>query len=648
MTSIWMKILSSQIKVTMRRYINYQVLPTLNPIIWVAALALTAFSLSACGDHGEVGPEGPPGAQGEPGERGPTGAAGLQGFPGGAGSEGPAGPRGPVGPGGADGRDGKSGILSIGKGLTTEESTMGEIASIDFEGSGEANTTSRSDHNHDSNYYTALDLQNGTARVAWSSLTGIPNDLNSGGIAASIDWENVQNRPSGLDDGDDSVATIDWNDVQNRPQELNTTLGGLNCGLNEIASFNGLTWLCIDSGPAEGEYVSSGQTCASELYATGVDATGALICTPPSSSESITFQRGKHFVVTIQSSGNVGLWNSVTIGDDGLPVIAYEQGQALYVAQCDNILCSSATTSIIESTGVGDLHASITIGTDGLPLIGYRNSIDATLKIAHCETMSCETSATNTLVNSGNVGLHASIAIGTDGLGVLSYYNAATGDLEVAHCNNTACSSAEINSIDTEFDFGQYSAIAIGNDGLPLISYYDSTNNDLKVAHCSNIICSAIDSAETIDSIGDVGRRTSIAIGVDGRGLISYYDATNKDLKVAHCENVLCTSASTITGIVTTGGVGDWNSITIGSDGQGIISYYDEFNGTLNVAHCMNISCTEATSNVVDSSAVVGTHTAITIGADGLPLVIYQDVTSSNLKGVHCSNTACVPHARKR
>ena len=88
----------------MRRYINYQVLPTLNPILWVVAIALTVFSLSACGDQGEVGPQGPPGAQGEPGERGTTGASGLQGFPGGAGLEGPAGPRGPVGPGGADGR----------------------------------------------------------------------------------------------------------------------------------------------------------------------------------------------------------------------------------------------------------------------------------------------------------------------------------------------------------------------------------------------------------------------------------------------------------------------------------------------------------------------------------------------------------------
>jgi predicted regulator of Ras-like GTPase activity (Roadblock/LC7/MglB family) len=537
--------------------------------------------------------------------------------------------------------------LAIGTGLISEESTTGSIASIDFGGSGKASTVSRSDHNHNEDYYTALELQTGTARVAWSSLADIPNDLNSGGIAASVDWENVQNRPSGLDDGDDSTAIIDWNDVQNRPQELNTTLGGLNCGLNEITTFNGLTWLCADAGPSEGEYVSSGQTCTSELFATGVDATGTLVCTAPSSSDSVPFQRGKHFLVTIQSSGNVGLWNSVTIGDDGLPVIAYEQTQSLYVAQCDNVLCSSATISIVEYTGVGDLHASIIIGTDGLPLIGYRKSLDATLKIAHCQTTGCATSSTATLENSGNVGLHTSIAVGTDGLGILSYYDAVSGDLEVAHCNNTPCSSAEINSVDTTVDVGQYSAIAIGNDGLPLISYYDSTNGDLKVAHCSNVICSATNSVETLDSTGDVGKQTSIAIGVDGRGIISYYDASNKDLKVAHCENVSCTTA-TITGVVTNGGIGDWNSITIGADGLGIISYYDEFNGELNVAHCVNIACTEATSNVVDSSAVVGIHTAITIGADGLPLVVYQDVTSGNLKSVHCSNTACVPHARKR
>ena len=36
---------------------------------------------------------------------------------------------------------------------------------------------------------------------------------------------------------------------------------------------------------------------------------------------------------------------------------------------------------------------------------------------------------------------------------------------------------------------GWYSSITIGADGLPIISYFDDTNDDLKVARCSNAFC---------------------------------------------------------------------------------------------------------------------------------------------------------------
>lgn len=44
----------------------------------------------------------------------------------------------------------------------------------------------------------------------------------------------------------------------------------------------------------------------------------------------------------------------------------------------------------------------------------------------------------------------------------------------------------------------------------------------------------------TLDGSGNVGQYSSVTIGTDGLGLISYYDATNGDLKVAHCSDLFC------------------------------------------------------------------------------------------------------------
>ncbi len=82
------------------------------------------------------------------------------------------------------------------------------------------------------------------------------------------------------------------------------------------------------------------------------------------------------------------------------------------------------------------------------------------------------------------------------------------------------------------------------SDRLGLISYYDATNNrNLKVAHCSDQACTFA-TLTTLDDTGDVGQDTSVTIGADGLGLISYHDVTNGNLKVAHCSNRACTAAT--------------------------------------------------------------------------------------------------------
>src|SRR6267142_880026 len=98
----------------------------------------------------------------------------------------------------------------------------------------------------------------------------------------------------------------------------------------------------------------------------------------------------------------------------------------------------------------------------------------------------------------------------------------------------------------------------------------------------------------SLDGSGNVGQYSSVTIGTDGLALISYYDATNGDLKVAHCSNVACTSA-TLTTVDRAGDVGQYSSVTIGADGLGLISYYDATNGDLKVAHCSDSACTDAT-----------------------------------------------------
>ena len=82
-------------------------------------------------------------------------------------------------------------------------------------------------------------------------------------------------------------------------------------------------------------------------------------------------------------------------------------------------------------------------------------------------------------------------------------------------------------TVDASSNNGSYTSATIGVDGLPLISYYSgASGGHLKVAHCADPACtSAVTSI--VDSASGVGTSVSIVIGVDGLGLISYYDYTN-------------------------------------------------------------------------------------------------------------------------
>jgi len=384
-----------------------------------------------------------------------------------------------------------------------------------------------------------------------------------------------------------------------------------------------------------------------------------------SSSEgggAVALSRLGFSTTTVDSASNGG-YASVTVGVDGLPLVSYASSGDLKVVHCGNAACTSGNTiTTVDSTDNVGYYTSVTVGTDGLPIISYYDNTNGDLRVAHCGNALCNSGNTITTVDGNldpfpDVGNYTSVTVGKDGLPIISYYDETNDDLKVAHCGNAACSAGNtITTVDGNVDpfpnVGKYTSVTVGKDGLPIISYYDETNDDLKVAHCGNVDCTSSNTITTVDSANTVGWETSVTVGADGLPIISYFYWNNSDLKVAHCDNVTCSSSTitTVDGNVDPfPSVGQYTSVTVGTDGLPIISYYDNTNDDLKVARCGNAACSSGnTITVVDSTGDVGKYTSLTVGTDGLPVISYYDDTNDDLKVAHCSNRFCVPYHRPR
>ena len=187
------------------------------------------------------------------------------------------------------------------------------------------------------------------------------------------------------------------------------------------------------------------------------------------------------------------------------------------------------------------------------------------------------------------------------------------------------------------------SSVAVGSDGLGLISFLDGTG--LNVAHCDDMLCGSATVATLDGWIGfRRGSDTSIMIGADGLGLISYHyrhlgtadEISQGDMRVAHCSDLRC-STGIVTNLETGGGdLGLYNSIALGPNGLALISYSGE--AGVKVASCLSESCTSSRTVVVDSwtGFAKGGDTSIAVSADGLVSISYRQPADGTLNMAHC------------
>src|SRR3990172_4493969 len=125
---------------------------------------------------------------------------------------------------------------------------------------------------------------------------------------------------------------------------------------------------------------------------------------------------------------------------------------------------------------------------------------------------------------------------------------------------------------------GWDSSVAVDTAGRVHISYYDATNGDLKHA----VKDAGTWVIETVDSTGDVGWYSSLAIDSAGKLHIGYYDVINGELKYTNNASGSWTTPVIVDGTV--GNRGKYLSLALDSSDKVHISYYDLENGNLKYA----------------------------------------------------------------
>ena len=92
--------------------------------------------------------------------------------------------------------------------------------------------------------------------------------------------------------------------------------------------------------------------------------------------------------VELETTGSVGWDPAITISDNGYPVISHtrwnwdEADGDLELYVCDNLACSSGTNVTLVTTGSVGVFSSITIGDDGNPVIAHQEYAKGDLEFA--------------------------------------------------------------------------------------------------------------------------------------------------------------------------------------------------------------------------------------------------------------------------
>jgi hypothetical protein len=275
-------------------------------------------------------------------------------------------------------------------------------------------------------------------------------------------------------------------------------------------------------------------------------------------------------------------------------------------------------------------YASLALDSSDRPYIAYYES---QAKELHCVWWTGVEWTSGVVDNTTSfVGQYASLAIDpTTNYPRISYYDGdpRNRDLRYAVWNGSSWSWEVVdNGGDVEKDnVGKYTSLALDpTTHFPRISYYDATNQDLKYAAWNGLAWNVT----VVDAAGSVGEFSSLALDpATGWPRIAYYDAGNGKLKYAAWNGSSWQFASPDP----VPGRGEYCSLALDpSTGHPRISYYDGANGRLWYAS-YNGSDWDTPEQVDLALKDRGMYSSIALNAaTGHPRISYFDNTDKKLK----------------
>lgn len=358
--------------------------------------------------------------------------------------------------------------------------------------------------------------------------------------------------------------------------------------------------------------------------------------------------------VVLDSGLFSGESSALLLDEQGHPVVVYTETvrNELRLLRCNDPVCSGGDDIPIildGGGGVAALYESLALDSSGNPVVSYYASSQG-LRLLRCNDPSCSggDDVPVTVDASAGRGLFTSLALDGEDNPVITYYESVVGDLLLLRCNDPACSGGDDLSVtlDSTGDVGPFSSVALDRSGSPVVSYYDLSNGDLRLMRCNDPGCSGGDDVPvTLDSAGDVGHSNQLVLDASGHPILSYTDVSSQQLRFLRCNDPACSGGDDVPVTLDIGGtIPGAPSLVLDTSGNPVIAHPDYTNGGVRLFRCDDPACSGGgeVSMLVDPNDGSDVEaSSLALDATDNPVMTYAGGLRRSLRLLRCNDPVC-------